>query len=230
IVNLTIYREGQSDYLEILVERRQIENETVAYEMLDNQIAYINVGEFDTVTEAQFREALLVSEANQMQGMILDLRGNPGGNLTTVVEMLRMILPEGIIVYTEDKYGDRVEYTGKGENPLEVPLVVLVDGNSASASEIMAGAIQDYGIGTIMGGTTYGKGIVQRIITLSDGTAVKLTVSRYYTASGKEIHGVGIIPDVEVLFDAQTYVEYGIDNQLECAIEYMEEQIQAVRN
>lgn len=225
IVNLTVYREGEVDYLEILVERRQIENQTVTYEMLDNQIAYISVLEFDTITESQFREALVVSEANQMEGMILDLRGNPGGNLTTVVEMLRMILPEGIIVYTEDKYGERVEYTGKGENPLETPLVVLVDGNSASAAEIMAGAIQDYGIGTVMGGTTYGKGIVQSIITLSDGTAVKLTISRYYTASGKEIHGVGIIPDVEVLFDAQTYVEYGIDNQLEFAIEYMQEQI-----
>lgn len=225
VVNLLVHREGQTDYLEIPVERRKIENETVSYEMLDNSIGYITVVEFDTVTESQFREALVVLETKGMEGMILDLRGNPGGNLITVVEMLRMILPEGIIVYTEDKYGERVEYVGKGETPLDIPLVVLVDGNSASASEIMAGAIQDYGIGTIMGGTTYGKGIVQSIITLSDGSALKLTVSSYYTASGKEIHGVGIIPDIEVLFDAQEYVEHGIDNQLESAIEYMEEQL-----
>ena len=130
-----------------------------------------------------------------MKGLILDLRGNPGGNLSTVCDIARMILPKGLIVYTEDKYGKREEYTCKGENAINVPLVVLTDGFSASASEILAGAVKDYQIGTLVGTTTFGKGIVQKVINLSDGSAVKLTVSSYFTPNGNNIHGIGIEPD-----------------------------------
>ncbi len=127
--------------------------------------------------------------------------------------------------FTEDKYGNREEYSCDGTNPLEVPLVVLVDGNSASASEIMSGAVKDYGIGTLVGTTTYGKGIVQRIMQLTDNSAVKLTVSKYYTPKGNNIHKIGIEPDVEVEFDAQAYVEDGTDNQLNKAMEVLQEKM-----
>lgn len=162
-----------------------------------------------------------------MQGMILDLRGNPGGSLNAVTEMARMILPEGLIVYTEDKSGKRSEYTCDGKRQLEVPLVVLVDSNSASASEIMAGAIKDYGIGTLVGTTTFGKGIVQQIMPFRDGSAVKLTISAYYTPNGNNIHGIGIEPDVECEFDAEAYYgsEEHPDNQLEKAKEVLLEKM-----
>lgn len=118
--------------------------------------------------------------------------------LTSVCETLEQILPEGMIVYTEDKYGNRDEHTCKGETPIEVPLVVLVNGESASAAEIFAGAVKDHEIGTLVGTTTFGKGIVQKTYALGDGSAVKMTVSKYYTPKGVNIHGEGIHPDVEV--------------------------------
>lgn len=226
IVHLTVIREGEADYLEFDVERRKLENETVTYEMLEDGIGYIQIQEFDDVTVDQFEEALTVCRSEGMQGLVLDLRGNPGGNLSTVCEIARMMLPEGLIVYTEDKNGEREEYTCDGTRQLEMPLVVLVDANSASASEILAGAIKDYGIGTLVGTTTFGKGIVQRIMKLSDGSAVKLTVSKYYTPKGNNIHEIGISPDVEVPFESEPYLEDGTDNQLNRAVEVLKEKME----
>ena len=220
-VHLTIIREGESDYLEIDVVRRKVESPTVNQKMLDNNIGYIQITEFDTVTLEQFTEALAVCRGSGMKGLILDLRGNPGGNLNTVCDIAREILPKGLIVYTEDKNGKRTEYTCDGTNQIKEPLVVLVDSGSASASEILAGAIKDYGIGTLVGTTTFGKGIVQRIISLSDGSAVKLTVSNYYTPNGNNIHKIGIAPDIEEKFDGEAYYNDGVDNQLNKAIEVM---------
>ena len=137
-----------------------------------------------------------------------------------------MILPKGLIVYMEDRNGRRDEYTCDGENEIEIPLVVLVNGNSASASEILAGAVKDYGIGTIVGETTYGKGVVQNIFSLRDGSAVKLTISTYFTPNGNNIHGVGVAPDVEVKLDADKYYDEGVDTQIEKALEILREQIQ----
>ncbi len=224
-VTLTIVRPSTGEELEITLIRRRVESPTVTYEMLENDIAYITITEFDIVTVDQFAEALATAKGQDMQGMILDLRGNPGGSLSSVVEIAQMILPEGLIVYTEDKYGERMTYSCDGSNELEVPLVVLVNGGSASASEILAGAIQDYGIGTLVGTTTYGKGIVQRLITLTDGSAVKLTVSHYYTPLGNDIHEVGIEPDVVLEFDAEAYLEDESDNQLDEAIELLLEML-----
>lgn len=218
-VHLTIYREGESDYLEVDVERRKIESPTVNYEMLENDIGYIQITEFDEVTTDQFTEALAVIKGSGAKGLILDLRGNPGGSLNVVVDIAREILPKGLIVYTEDKYGQRDEYTCDGKRELNIPLVVLVNGNSASASEILAGAIQDYKKGVLVGTTTFGKGIVQRVLPLTDGTALKLTISSYYTPKGNNIHGVGIEPDVVCEFDGDAYYEDGVDNQLEKAVE-----------
>ena len=222
IVHLTIYREGETDYLEIDVERRKIESPTVNYEVYENGIGYIQITEFDDVTTDQFTEALAVIKGSKAKGLILDLRGNPGGSLPVVVDIARMILPKGLIVYTEDKYGARDEYTCDGGHELNMPLVVLVNGNSASASEILAGAIKDYGKGTLIGTTTFGKGIVQRVMPLSDGTALKLTISAYYTPNGNNIHGVGIEPDIVCEFDGEAYYEEDVDNQLQRAIQEIE--------
>ncbi len=222
-VTLTIVRDGESDYLKIPVTRRKVESPTVKFEMLDERTAYIQITEFDDVTIDQFADALAMAKGSGMEGLILDLRGNPGGNLDAVVEIAKMILPEGMIVYTEDKQNKRVEYTCDGSRQLEVPLVVLIDMNSASASEILAGAVKDYGIGTLVGTTTFGKGIVQQIIPFSDGSAVKLTISSYFTPKGNNIHGIGIEPDVECEFDGEAYynTENPYDNQLEKAKEVL---------
>lgn len=228
-VHLTIIREGESDYLEIDVVRRKVESPTVNQKMLENDIGYIQITEFDTVTLDQFTEALAVCRGSGMKGLILDLRGNPGGNLNTVCDIARELLPKGLIVYTEDKNGKRSEYTCDGTNQIKVPLVVLVDRGSASASEILAGAIKDYGIGTLVGTTTFGKGIVQRIISFSDGSAVKLTVSYYYTPNGNNIHKIGISPDVEEKFDGEAYYNDNVDNQLNKAIEIMNEKLGGIQ-
>lgn len=215
-VTITVIREGESDTIDIDVERRQIESPTVEYQMFENGMAYIQITEFDLVTTEQFENAYKQANADGMKGLIIDLRSNPGGSLSTVCDIARMILPKGLIVYTEDKYGQREEYTCDGRNKIEVPLIVLTDGYSASASEILAGAVKDYGIGTLMGTTTYGKGIVQKVINMIDGSAIKLTVSTYYTPNGNNIHEIGVEPDIEVKFDAEQYVN-GVDNQLEAA-------------
>lgn len=226
-VQLTLIREGESDYLELTLTRQRVESPTVEFSMEEDNMAYIQVTEFDDVTVDQFAEALAMARGSGAKGIILDLRGNPGGNLSTVVEMCQMILPEGMIVYTEDKNGRREEYKSDGSRELELPLVVLVDMNSASAAEIMAGAIKDYGIGTLVGTTTFGKGIVQQIMPFRDGSAVKLTISAYYTPSGKNIHGTGIEPDVVCEFDGEAYYasEDHPDNQLEKAKEVLREKM-----
>lgn len=219
-LTLEIERDGKS--LEVEMTRRAIEVPTVESEMLEDQIGYIKLLEFDEVTEEQFQAALQDLEAQGMEKLIIDVRDNPGGVLQTVCGMLDQILPEGLIVYTEDKNGNRKEYTSDEEHQFTKPLAVLVNGNSASASEIFAGAIQDYGIGTIVGTTTFGKGIVQRTFYLSDGTGVKLTVAKYYTPKGHDIHKKGITPDVEVELDENvknlTTASHEEDNQLQKAI------------
>ncbi len=222
-VTLTIARDGEEELIDIDVVRRAVEVETVSYEFFEeDKIAYIIITEFDDVTVEQFSEALEQANTDGMESLILDLRGNPGGNLTAVVDIANMLLPEGLVVYTEDKYGDREEYNCDGNNEIQVPMVVLVNGGSASAAEILTGAIKDYGKGTIMGTTTFGKGIVQRVIPIYDGSAVKLTVSHYYTPNGNDIHEVGIEPDVVVEFDVEAYLEQDkYDNQLEAAKDYL---------
>ncbi|HBA47057.1 MAG TPA: S41 family peptidase [Lachnospiraceae bacterium] len=226
-VTLTIIREGASDYLEVNVTRRQVETPTVEYTMMEDNMAYIQLTEFDEVSISQFEQALASARRDGMKGLIMDLRANPGGSLNAVVEMARMILPKGMIVYTEDKNGKRAEYTCDGTKKLDVPLVVLIDMNSASASEIMAGAIKDYKLGTLVGTTTFGKGIVQQIIPFRDGSAAKITISAYYTPEGNNIHGIGIEPDVVCEFDGEAY--YGSedrpDNQLEKAKEVLREKM-----
>ena len=227
-LTLSIERDGEE--LEVELTRRAVKIPTVEYEMLEDQIGYIRLLEFDEVTAQQFEDAMSDLESQSMEKLIIDVRNNPGGVLQTVCDMLDQLLPEGMIVYTEDKNGKRKEYTSDGEHQFTKPLAVLVNGNSASASEIFAGAVQDYGIGTIVGTTTFGKGIVQKIFYLSDGTGLKLTVAKYYTPKGHDIHKKGIRPDVEVELDEvlqnQSSISHEEDNQLQKAISVLQEQTQ----
>lgn len=228
-VHLTIYREGEADYLDFeIIRAKQIETTTVDSGIVEGHedIGYLRIREFDTITVDQYTEAMAVLTEQGMKGLILDLRSNPGGDLSAVVDIARKILPAGLIVYTEDKEGNRKEYTCDGDRELQIPLVVLVNGYSASASEILAGAIQDYNKGTLIGTTTYGKGIVQRIHRLDDGTALKLTVSAYFTPSGRNIHGIGIEPDIELEYDYEANEADGTDNQVEKAVEVLEGKIE----
>lgn len=220
-VNITIVRD--SEQLEKTVMRRRVENPTVNTEMYENGMGYLQITEFDDVTTTQFLEGMESLYQSGMQGLILDLRANPGGNLSTVVQIAQNLLPEGLVVYTEDKNGNRKDYKCKGDKEIQIPMVVLVDSNSASAAEILSGAIQDYKKGTLIGKTTYGKGIVQSIIPSADGTAVKITVSGYFTPNGRNIHKIGIEPDIDCDFDGTLYynVENPVDTQLEKAKEVL---------
>lgn len=221
-VNITILR-GSDTFTKTLT-RATVTIDTVSSEMLDNNIGYIKVNEFDEVTATQFDEAIDDLEKQGEKGLIIDLRDNPGGRYDIVCEMLDRMLPMGkLLVYTMDKYGTKEEQKSTDSDEFTKPLAVLVNGNSASASEIFSGAVKDYGIGTLVGTTTFGKGIVQQILPLNDGSAVKLTVSKYYTPSGKNIHGTGIEPDVRVELNDDA-VENGQyvkekDNQLKKAVE-----------
>ncbi len=222
-VDLTVLRGEDAEEITVTATRDTVEAQTVKYEMLEGQTGYLSVSEFDSVTYAQYEEALNELTDQGMTGLIVDLRNNPGGNLNTVCEMLDLVLPKGTIVYTEDKDGKRETATSDDEHQINVPMVVLVNGNSASASEIYAGAVQDYGIGKIVGTQTYGKGVVQQIFDLGDGTSVKLTIAEYFTPNGRNIDGEGITPDVEVEYEADENNPEA-DNQLEKALEVMKEE------
>lgn len=228
-VKVTVVRDGVSDPVELTITRAWIEIETVEYEMLDNNIGYILVSGFDELTAGQFKDAIKDLKKKGMESLVIDLRDNPGGLLSAVVEMLDYILPEGMIVYTEDKYGERQEYKGTNKDVLFLPMVVMINGNSASASEIFAAAMQDYDAAAILGTTSFGKGIVQSIIPFSDGTAVKVTVSQYFTPRGVCIHGTGVTPDIEVELDEallqKVVIEHDEDNQLQEAIRHLMEEM-----
>lgn len=219
-VELTVLRGDKFEEYSATLTRTLIQNQSVEHKMLDNKIGYIKVTGFEDTTVGQFEEALLDLKGQKMESLIIDLRGNPGGNLSVVVEMCDMILPEGTIVSVEDRNGKGEVFTSDEEHQLNVPLAVLINGNSASASEIFAGAVKDYGIGTLVGTTTFGKGIVQNIYGLPDNTSFKITSSEYFTPNGTNIHGVGVEPDVVIEFE---YDEENpeADNQLDKAVEIL---------
>lgn len=221
-VTLHVFREAEE--LELTAVRRVIEVQTVEYEMKDSQVGYIRVTEFDKVTCDQFREALNALDREGMQGLVIDLRSNPGGSLDTVLDMLRLILPKGTIVSTENKDGKEKEYTCDGKQEFTRPLAVLVNGYSASASEIFSGSVQDYKKGKIVGTTTFGKGVVQEVVSLLDGSYVKITTSEYFLPSGRSINEAGITPDVEVEYEPDEENE-DADNQLEKALEVIRKEL-----
>ena len=220
-VDLVLIRDGEQ--IEKTVVRGRVETPTVETQSYENGIGYLRITEFDDVTTKQFLDGMEELYQQGMKGLILDLRSNPGGNLSTVVEIGQNLLPEGLIVYAEDKEGRRSDFYSDGTKEIQIPMVVLVDMNSASASEILAGAIQDYKKGVLIGTTTFGKGIVQSIMSNGDGSAVKVTVSGYFTPNGRNIHKIGIEPDIVCEFDSEAYYneENPVDNQLEKAKEVL---------
>ena len=221
-VKVTVVREGEADPVDLFITRAKIEIETIEYEMLEHDIGYILISGFEEPTPKQFKEAINDLQKQGMKGLVLDLRDNGGGLLDAVVEMLDYILPKGMIVYTEDKYGNREEYKGTDKDVLDIPMTVLINGNSASAAEIFAAAMQDYKAATLVGTTSFGKGIVQTILPLTDGTAVKITISRYFTPNGVCIHGEGVTPDIEVELKDElrqlVVIPKDQDNQLAVAV------------
>ncbi len=242
-VHITAYRPSTGENLEFDVTRKNVELPSVESQMMDNSIGYIQVSQFMENTATQFDSQLTALENQGMKGLIIDLRSNPGGLVTAVVDMCERILPatdtsgpqKGCVVYTEDKYGQTVMYGEDDGKEADYPIVVLVNGDSASASEIFAGAMKDYTANgdanvTIVGTTTYGKGIVQTFIPLKDGDALKVTTSKYYTPNGSNIHGVGIDPDVEVEYEysgpADQDYDKQYDSQVQKAIEVMNEKLQ----
>ncbi|MBO6148099.1 MAG: S41 family peptidase [Lachnospiraceae bacterium] len=188
---------------------------TVSVNMIDSECAYMQITNFEEITEAQFEEGLSTLKTQGMKKLLLDLRGNPGGSMEAAINISDKMLPEGLVVYTVDAKGNKKEFNSTAAESLDLPIVVLVDENTGSAAEILAGALKDHKRATLLGVTTYGKGIVQNVYGLKDGSALKLTAARYYTPSGVNIQGIGIEPDVTVEWDAEAYERNGYDNQLE---------------
>lgn len=225
-VTLTLFRESTGEVLEKTVTRQDIQVKTVSWRMMEDNIGYIAITNFRENTYSQFKEALDALEAEGMEKLVLDLRNNTGGLVKSAHEIGEELLPEGIMVYTMDKEGNRQD-TLCDDVYNDVPLVVLVNENSASAAEILAGAIQDTGRGQLIGTTTFGKGLVQRLFTLPDGSGLNVTIQKYYTPKGTSIHGVGITPDYEVElpkeYAQQTNIPAEADTQLQKAVEVLSE-------
>lgn len=228
-VHLQVYREGEPDYLEFDVKRANIDLPTVSHRMLDDQIGYIRIVEFGEPTVEQFEAAANELLEGGMRALVLDVRDNPGGMLTSVTEILDDFLPEGTLVYMQNKQGERQDYTSSAERMFDCPVAVLINGNSASASEILAGAVRDFEYGKLIGTKTYGKGVVQTIIGLEDGDAIKLTTAKYFTPKGENIHGTGIEPDIELDFEYQGDETQAYDalkdNQVQKAMEVLDKEI-----
>lgn len=194
-VSIGVYRDG--DLVDVVVTRDEIIVPTIKHEMLEDAIGYIRISGFDRVTYDQFVEAYTELEASEQEGLIIDLRYNPGGLTNIVSGIADVLLPEDLtIYYTEDKAGEQVVIQTQSASSFDKPLVILVNEGSASASEILAGAVKDHERGTIVGTTTFGKGLVQSSVFLEDGSALKVTIAKYFTPDGNYIHGTGIEPDV----------------------------------
>ena len=213
-VVVTVYRDGE--YLDLTMTRRSIEKETVTYELMDDKIGYIKLTEFDSVSVDQMKTAIQDLQDQGMKSLVLDLRNNPGGLLTSVIHIADQFLPECNIFYYEDKQGQQTRYDSTANQLCTEPMVVLINGNSASASEVLAGSLKDQERAQIVGEQSFGKGIVQSFYELSDGSAIKLTTAHYFTPNGTDIHGVGIEPTISVEDDKTTE---DIDEQLQAAID-----------
>lgn len=227
-VSITVKRAEDGVYKEYTydIKRALVDNISVTSKMLDDDIGYIHISGYEANTAGQFKDCLNQLKEQGMKGLILDERMNGGGLLTSVTQIADCLMDEGVLVTTRDKNGKVTkEVNTTDDTMLDVPLVVLVDGHSASASEVLAAAVKDRNVGKLVGVKTYGKGIVQSIIPLNDGSAVKVTTERYYTPAGDFIHGVGIEPDIVVELDKEQ-AQKGIDTQQEKAIEVIKEMIE----
>ena len=218
---MTVIRGDDRKQIDLNLTRRSIEIQTVTSKMLNDGIGYVAVSQFDALTSEQFKSNIDSLKSQGMKKLIVDLRGNPGGLLDQVVDMLDYILPEGLVLYTEDKNGNKEEYYAKNPDELKIPMAVLVNENSASASEVFTATFKDFKWGKVVGKTTFGKGIVQNVLPLGDGTAVKITTQHYYPPSGYDLHKVGIKPDVDVDLNDGAVIGSDSDNQLGKAVEIL---------
>jgi carboxyl-terminal processing protease len=230
-VTITILRtdkNGNNQQMDIKIIREQIRIQTVKSDIIEDNIGYIKITSFDELTYNDFKKHLNSLMDKNISGLILDIRNNPGGLLDVCVDIADELLGEGIVVYTQTKNGEK-QYEYSDKKHVDIPLVVLVNEGSASASEILAGAIKDHKRGILLGTKTFGKGIVQRIRQLKDGSGFKLTVSEYFTPNGENIHGIGIEPDIKV--DLPDDLEQiGLENlegdtQLQAAIKEIKKRI-----
>lgn len=224
-VSISVMRKGNKKPITFNIKREVIHDNTVSYKMLDNNIGYISVSAFETVTKKQFKSAVDCLEKKNEKGLIIDLRDNGGGLLDTALDMLDQILPKKLVVYTKDKNGVAEEYYTKDDKEIKIPIVILVNGNSASASEVFCGALRDYGKAKLLGTKTFGKGIVQSSFAFRDGTGLKFTTSKYYTPKGMNIHGTGFEPDIKVKSNGKMTAlkesGYKVDNQINAALDYL---------
>ena len=245
-VKIKVYRPSAKKMFTFTITRKQVEAQYVNSEMLENNIGYINILSFAVATTTQFTSAVNNLKKQGARSLIIDLRNNPGGVLNSAVDMLASLLPDGVLVYTKDKNGKGEEYYSKNgqiryksndgykekdypkkdSGQLELPMAVLINQDSASASEVFAQAMKDYGWASIIGTQSFGKGIVQNLIPLKDGSAVKLTVSSYFTKNGSVIQGKGVTPDIAVeqkekWKNSQMLPPHGEDLQLQRAIKEM---------
>jgi carboxyl-terminal processing protease len=218
VINLTVDRQGNP--LQFAIAREEINVPTVEGEVIDSAgIGYIMISQFTERTPDEMRETLLTLQGSQVKGLILDLRDNPGGELLSAVNVSRIFIPQGPIVYIDYRTGKNQEYSSEG-NTIGLPLVVLINGGSASAAEILAGAVKDTGAGTLVGTKTFGKGVVQTLYQLDNGAGLKLTTARYLTPNKNDINLKGIEPDVAVQSQ-----EPPLDPQLDRAVEIMKQKI-----
>lgn len=227
---LTIEREGKGQF-DATITREKITKQSVESKMLNDDIGYIKITGFEGKLEKtekdtydEFVESLLALKGAGMEKMVIDLRDNPGGDLRVVCNIADAILPKGVITYTEDKYGKK-EFIYSDSEELDIPIAVLVNGGSASASEVLTGALKDYKKATVIGTKTYGKGIVQGVFPFSDGSGMSITTARYFTPNGECIHKIGIEPDIKVeLITQKALSELSLseDAQLKKAIEILE--------
>lgn len=227
-VDLTISR--GDEVLDITIPREEIKTTIVKGEMLEDNVGYIRLSGFDEDSAKQIKEKIIQLKGEGMKGLILDLRGNPGGSLSEAIGIASEFIPKGnVVTYTIDKYDKKQEYKSVGGDAQGLPLVVLIDGGSASASEVLTGALRDYELATIVGTKSFGKGVVQQLINLKgDKGGLKVTTSKYYTPNGENIHKIGITPDIEVTIPEETLnKEYdkSLDTQLIKSIEVIKEKL-----
>ncbi|MCK5332496.1 S41 family peptidase [Candidatus Parcubacteria bacterium] len=220
-VILLIGRDGLDDLKEIIIIRDTIKTNTVEWRIIDNNIAYIQISQFRVDTTREFDNSINDIIIKEPKGMIIDLRNNPGGYVSTLNNMVSRFLDKGDVIFIEDFGNKTKEYKASGGKKfVDIPIVILINNGSASASEIFAGALQEKGIAKLVGETTFGKGLVQEVKELQDGSAVKVTVARWLTPSGVDINKSGIAPDIEVELSFDDYID-GKDPQLDRALELL---------
>ncbi len=227
-VHITIMRDGEDSLIELDILRANVKMKSVKSEMLDSNIGYIRITSFDDKTSDEFKNHLRDLQLKNIEGLVIDLRDNPGGLVNECLEIADMLMGKDVIVYTEDGKGNK-EYHESDRDQINIPYAILVNGGSASSSEILSAGVKDAGAGTLIGTQTYGKGIIQRIVPLNDGDGIELTVAQYFSPKGNSIHGIGVEPDIIVEIDYEQ-LEDGIltkenDPQLMKALEVLYQQI-----